>query len=535
MNKFRTISIVFSMLALIGFNSCDDDDVESPGAAIVGPGTVYTRISANGNLTTLETALNAATGDLPSTLEGAGPFTVFAPTDAAFTALAESLGFESNDDRSASEALLADIDPALLSQILTYHVVPGNLGAGSLSDGTSLTTVLGDELSVVVDGDGNVQLLDATKLSQTNPVSTVTQANNYADNGIVHFVDKVLLPAAAIGALSFDTRPTVLEWVSGTDELSSLASALDKAGLTDAVASLDTARILAPNNEAFTALFEALGDDYDDLDDFDNEVEISLLGEVLSYHILKPADGSIDLMAGAAETLLKDNTVDVTAVSGGFEFGDATAITASTITPNIDAKNGFVDIIDKVLIPQSALDFIALLGSDDLATTVGSTPQLSVLAEALAQTDLVETFEDMTNVQDTTATNFSYHMPATVFAPTDAAFADLFTALGPDYTSIASFDTDEEKELLKEILQYHVLKGKIVSADLEAGTVTTVSENDIEIISVVGTENFVIGDATNDVNANITAPDVFARNGVAHIIDKVLLPKSVIDFINSME
>ncbi|CAM4227017.1 fasciclin domain-containing protein [Zobellia roscoffensis] len=535
MNKFRTISIVLSMLALLGLGSCNDDDVDGLGNAIIGPGTVYTRISTSGSLTSLDAALNTATGDLPSTLEGAGPFTVFAPTDVAFTALAESLGFESNDDRSAADAMLADIDPSLLSEILTYHVVPGTLEAGSLSDGTSLTTVLGDNLSVVVTADGDVQLLDATKLSQTNPVSNVSQPNGYADNGIVHFIDKVLLPQGAIDALNFDTRPSVLEWAKGTEDLSLFAIAIDTAGLADALVELDTARLLAPNNQAFEDLFDALGDDYNSFEDFDNDVEKALLADVLLYHVLKPADGSIDLMAGAAETLLEDNTVEVTAISGGFEFGDATPITATTVTADIDAKNGYVDIIDKVLLPQAALDFVALLESDDLATTVANTPQLSILAEALAQIDSVETFEDLTNVPDTTATNFSYHMPATVFAPTDAAFTDLFDALGPDYTSIASFDTDEEKELLSEILLYHVLEGKIASADLEAGTVTTVSESDIEIISVIGTEDFVIGDATNDINANIITPDVFARNGVAHIIDKVLLPKSAIDFINSME
>ncbi|MGS0527533.1 fasciclin domain-containing protein [Zobellia nedashkovskayae] len=391
------------------------------------------------------------------------------------------------------------------------------------------------DLGVIVTEDGDVQIQDATKLAETNPVSNVTQANNYADNGIVHFVDKVLLPEAAIEALNFDTRPTLLEWAKGSDDLSLFAVALDTAGLAGAIMELDTARVLAPNDQAFEDLFDALGDDYNSFEDFDNEVEKSLLSEILKYHVLPPANASTDLVVGPAVTLLEDNLVEVSADGTGFAFGDATPTTASTITADIDAKNGVVDIIDKVLLPQSALDFIALLGSDDLATTVTSSPQLSILAEALTATDLADTFADITNVQDTTATNFSYFNPATVFAPTDAAFTDLFTALGPDYTSIASFDTDEEKELLSEILLYHVVAGKIASADLEAGMVTTVSENDIEIISVIGTDNFVIGDATNDVNANITTPDVFARNGVAHIIDKVLLPKSAIDFINDME
>lgn len=534
MTKFRNLSIVFSLLALFGLSSCDNDDIELPGSAIVGPGTVYNRISRSGNATSLEAALNAATGNLPTTLEGAGPYTVFAPNDAAFASFAQSAGYEDTDDSSASEKLLAGIDPALLSQILSYHVIPSRIEAGGFSDGTTLSTVLGDDLSVLVMEDGTVQIQDATKLPQTNPVSTVVQPNGFADNGIVHFIDKVLLPQAAIDALNIDLRPSIVEWAIGTEELSLLVSALDKAGLVDAIVALDAARVLAPNNQAFAELLATLGDDYNSLDDFDNEVEIALLADILTYHVLPVTDGSTDLIVGPATTLFTENFVDVTVESGGFAFGDATATTASTLTADIDARNGVVDIIDKVLLPQAALDFLALLGSDDLATIVVSSPQLSILEEALIATDLVGTFIDATNAPSSTATNFTYFRPATVFAPTDVAFADLLDSLGDDYTSIASFDTEAELELLSEILLYHVLAGQVASADLEAGMVTTASESDIEIISIVGTDNFVIGDATNDVNANITALDIFARNGVAHIVDKVLLPKSAIDFINSL-
>ncbi|WP_165748206.1 fasciclin domain-containing protein [Cellulophaga sp. Z1A5H] len=535
MTKLKTICVVFSFFTLLGLSSCEDDDINSPGEAIVGPGTVFTRISASGNLTSFEAALEAAAGDLPTTLNGTGPFTVFAPNDAAFTALAESLGFEATDDISATDALLANADASLLMQILTYHVVPSKIEEDGFTDGSTLTTVLGNDLLVVVTEDDGVQLLDDTKLPETNPFSKIVQSNFFADNGIVHIIDKVLLPQAAIDALSFDTRPTLLEWAKGTEDLSLLAIALDTAGLADAFSKLDTARVLAPNNQAFEDLFDALGDDYTSFEDFDNEVEKSVLADILLFHVLPPANESTDLVVGPAVTLLEDNLVTVIADGTGFAFGDATAVTASTITADFDAKNGVVDIIDKVLLPQAALDFIALLASDDLATTVINTPQLSTLEEALIATDLVDAFTDALNVQDTTATNFTYFRPATVFAPTDAAFADLFDALGADYTSIASFDTEEEIALLNEILLYHVLASKVVSEDLVAGMVTTVSERDIDIINVIGSSNFVIGDETNDVNANITTPDILARNGVAHIIDKVLLPKSAIDFINAME
>ncbi|MGB3144784.1 MAG: fasciclin domain-containing protein [Maribacter sp.] len=529
MNKFKIFSVAFSMLALIGLNSCDDDEVDGLGEAIVGPGTVYTRISANSNLSSLDAALNTATGDLVNTLDGTGPFTVLAPTNEAFTNLATSLGFESATD------LLAAADPALLSQILTYHVIPARVSSGQFTDASTQPTVLGDNLTIFVTADGTVQIQDATKVPQTNPVAIVGTADVEADNGIVHYINKVLLPQAAIDAFELDLTPSLLDYATGTDDLSILGAALAKAGLTDAIAALDTARVLAPNNDAFLDLLNTLGDDYNSLDDFDNDVEIALLTDILLFHVLPPANESTDLTVGPATTLLAENTVEVIADNGSFVFGDATGTNGTILTANIPASNGVADIIDKVLLPQAALDFLALLGSADLATTVIDAPQLSILEEALIATDLVGAFVDATNMADPDATNFTYFRPATVFAPSNDAFSDLFNALGADYNSIADFDTEDEIALLTDILLYHVINGKVTSDNLEAGMVTTLAERDIEIISVLGTDDFVIGDATNNINANIITPDVLSRNGVAHIIDKVLLPQSAITFINSME
>ena len=534
--------MLFSLVALLGFNSCEDDDSDSVGGdAIIGPGTVYTRISTSGSTTSLEAALNAASGELATTLEGTGPYTVFAPNDGAFTALAESLGYESTDDVPASDALLADIDPSLLSEILSYHVVQDSIVSGSLTDGSTLSTVSGDNLSVILTADGQVQLQDATKLPETNPVSNIVQANTYADNGVVHIIDRVLIPQGVIDAIGIDIRPTLSEWVMGTDDLSMLASAIDKAGLTDAIMEVDTARILAPNNQAFEDLLNMLGDDYNSIDDFDNETEITLLGNVLRYHVLLPSEGSIDLMEGAATTLFEDNFIDVMTEGGAFVFGDVTPTTASIVDENIDAKNGMVNIVDKVLLPQAALDFVALLESDDLATVISTSPELSILLEALNATELTEAFIDATNTsntedtEDTEDTKYTYFMPATVFAPTNAAFNELFNTLGDDYTSIASFDTEDEVALLKEILLGHVLEMKASTEDLEEGSLTTASGEDIEIIDVIGSEMFVIGDATNDINANITVADEMARNGIVHTVDKVLLSNAAVDFINELE
>jgi len=119
---------------------------------------------------TLAAAVTAA--DLITTLEGTGPFTVFAPTDAAFAAIQTDV-----------DSLLKPENKAKLANILTYHVVSGKHMAAELEDGTELTTVQGEKLKVSVNGD-KVMIVGAN----------VTTADVDASNGVVHLIDKVLMP-----------------------------------------------------------------------------------------------------------------------------------------------------------------------------------------------------------------------------------------------------------------------------------------------------------------------------------------------------
>ena len=129
---------------------------------------VDTAVSA-GSFTTLVAAVQAA--GLVDTLKGAGPFTVFAPTDEAFAKLPEG----------TVEALLNDIPK--LTKILTYHVVSGKVMAADVVKLTSAKTVEGSE--VKIDASNGVKIND----------STVTTADVAADNGVIHIIDSVLLPA----------------------------------------------------------------------------------------------------------------------------------------------------------------------------------------------------------------------------------------------------------------------------------------------------------------------------------------------------
>ena len=148
----------------------------SPSESMAGSDIVDTAVAA-GDFTTLAAALDAA--GLVETLKGEGPFTVFAPTDAAFAKL----------PAGTVETLLKD-PKGDLTQILTYHVVPGKVLAADVVklDGQKVTTVQGGDLTVGVDGD-KVSLTDAAG----NTVN-VTATDIEASNGVIHVIDGVLMP-----------------------------------------------------------------------------------------------------------------------------------------------------------------------------------------------------------------------------------------------------------------------------------------------------------------------------------------------------
>lgn len=162
-------SVLAAMLtvAALGVGACDDDETVEPQA-----GTIVDVARSAGSFTTLLAALDAA--GLTATLEGEGPFTVFAPTDEAFNAL----------PAGTVDALLQD--PQALASILTYHVVSGRVEAAQVVTLQSAETLNGASVSISVDG-STVKVDDAT----------VVQTDVQASNGVIHVIDAVILPPAS--------------------------------------------------------------------------------------------------------------------------------------------------------------------------------------------------------------------------------------------------------------------------------------------------------------------------------------------------
>ena len=431
--KTVTMLVALLMLSAIPLNVSADEYDDIP-----------TNATNSGVHDSLVAAL--AHADLVTTLQGDGPFTVFAPTDDAFAAAGIDLTTFDTDEENAT-----------LTDILLYHVYSGAVNSADVTDGLTVSMVNGDDATFTVTN-GTVMVGDAT----------VTTADVTSSNGIIHIIDKVLMPPADL-----EDIPTI---ASGTGVHTALVAALSQANLVTTLQGDGPFTVFAPTDDAFTAAGI-------DLTTFDTDEENATLADILLYHVYSGAVNAADVTDGLTVTMVNGDDASFTVTDGTVMVGDATVTTADVI-----ASNGVIHVIDTVLMPPVELV--------DIPTIAVGTGVHDSLVAALTKADLVSTLQG--------------DGPFTVFAPTDQAFTDA----GID---LDSFTTDEEIATLADILLYHVYSGAVNAADVTDGlTVTMVNGDDASFTVMDGT--VMVGDAT------VTAADVMASNGVVHVIDKVLMP-----------
>ncbi|UII76372.1 fasciclin domain-containing protein [Flagellimonas sp. HMM57] len=513
-NYLRLKNYLFLVvLTVFVFSSCDKEDDGATDKETEAQSTIVQTAQNTDALTSLVAALTKADenedSDLVGTLNGEGTFTVFAPTNEAFTEL-----FQELDDFDS----LADFDTpekrSILATILQYHVVSGVAAtAESLDNEQKIPTVQGEDVTIRLDDD-TVFVQDATDADAEVIIEDVTTSN-----GIVHVIDKVLLPQTIIDALNEEeVTSTLVDIVVATDALSLLEEAVIKAGLVNTLNGEGPFTVFAPTDDAFVALLGILGDDYSSLEDFDTEEEIALLRNILLYHVIPAKVLEADLQPGDVPTAFDGNSISVIASNDTFVIGDASDVNANITGTDIMASNGVAHTIDKVLLPQAALDFVASLQLKTIVEIAVETDDLGLLVEALqtANAGLVETL--------------SGDGPFTVFAPTNQAFKDLLDFLGDDFKSLADFDTQEEKDLLVTVLTYHVVAGNAAFSDTlnNGDQIETFQGENVGINIKDGTIH--IEDATED-NATVVLEDVEASNGVVHVINKVLVPQAALDIL----
>jgi uncharacterized surface protein with fasciclin (FAS1) repeats len=299
---YNTLFVMMG-LAILTLSACTDNNDDDPV-----PATVVEVIAGSKDHNTLAAAVTAA--GLIQTLQGPGPFTVFAPTDAAFAAL----------PAGTVETLL--LDPSgTLTDILLYHVIGGKVLSASLSDGMTAPTVSGSNVTVTIVGQ-NLFINDAQ----------VIVANIETGNGVVHVIDAVLIPQAPMPA-------TVADIISGSADHETLLAAVAAAGLVGTLQGEGPFTVFAPTDAAFAALPEGTVESL--LDD-----PSGALTNILLYHVVGAKAFSANLADGQEITTLYGENLTVTVNSEGVFINGARVLAA-----DLEAENGVVHVIDAVLIP----------------------------------------------------------------------------------------------------------------------------------------------------------------------------------------
>ena len=471
---------------------------------------IPTNAAATGVHDSLVAAL--AHADLVTTLEGTGPFTVFAPTDDAFAAAGINLA----DFDTAEEN-------ATLSDILLYHVYSGAVASSDVTDGMTVGMANDGDATFTVATDGTVMIGDAT----------VTTADVQSSNGVIHIIDKVLMPPQPLSDI-----PTV---ATSTGVHTALVAALSQAGLVETLQGVGPFTVFAPTDAAFTAAGI-------DLSELTTEAGLATLTDILLYHVVAGQVNAADVTDGLVAAAVNGDNLTFAVSNGTVTVNGATVTTADVAT-----SNGVIHVIDAVLMPpagppgeicynlnthmivagadeatcgaymyvenysmngqeitgcynsithavsnvsQAVCESYMWTPSVDIAMTAGATGIHTSLVAALAKANLVATLQG--------------DGPFTVFAPSDAAF----TAAG---INLDDFTTDAQIAALADILLFHVVSGQVNAADVTDGLVAAAVNGD--------NLTFVVANGTVTVNgATVTLADVPASNGVIHVIDAVLMP-----------
>jgi transforming growth factor-beta-induced protein len=284
--------------------------------------TIVEIAAGDPNFSTLVTAVKAA--GLMDVLNSAGPFTVFAPTNAAFA-------------KVPADQLAAILnDKAKLTAILTYHVVAGKVLAADVvkMNGQKAKTVEGSEIMITV-ANGGVMVDKAN----------VVQTDIMADNGVIHMIDSVILPGT--NSMAADTKMvkknTLVDVALGNPQFSTLVTALKAAGLVDVLNGPGPFTVFAPTNEAFDKLPPAL------LKSILSSPE--KLKALLTYHVVAgkvPASEVVKLNGQSAATVQGGMVRIKVTPNGAVSLNSR----AKVIAVDVMADNGIIHVIDRVLLPR---------------------------------------------------------------------------------------------------------------------------------------------------------------------------------------
>lgn len=311
--KTNIFKLSFALAAIATasfFTSCDKDDDDNTSVPVASKNIVQVA-SSNSDFSILTAALTKA--GLVSALEGTGPFTVFAPNNAAFNDLFTQLGVSGLDDLSAD----------ILKPILLNHVVSGKIKSTDIVTGyaTTLNTAGPNMTAVkVFINKGSNVMVDK---------SQVITADISASNGIIHAINKVILPAS------------VVSHALNNPNFSILVQALVKANLVDALSGTGPFTVFAPTNDAFNALFTTLG--VSGIADLTADA----LTPILLYHVVSGNVVASQVMTGSVPTLNTTSSINIVVSGSGVKLNN----TSNVIATDVQGTNGVIHAIDTVILP----------------------------------------------------------------------------------------------------------------------------------------------------------------------------------------
>ncbi|XP_065927615.1 transforming growth factor-beta-induced protein ig-h3-like [Magallana gigas] len=429
-----------------------------------------------------------------------GEYTIFAPTNAAFSKLPQSVLDGLQRDTTA------------LANILKYHVVKGSIHKADASNELQLETLAGTKIRFNIYNHNNVVTVEGSK---------ITHFDLTASNGMVHVIDAVMMPPTG----------SIVDLVAGNSDLSTLLSKVQSAGLAGALQG-DALTVFAPTNAAFNRLGSHV------LDNLRRNPQ--LLKEILEYHVVPHTEYSAGLYNREYLRTL-DTHHDVIRLGVSSTNGVVINRRSHVTQADISATNGVVHIIDHVLIPSRYL-FSAILGKNasfkqiQAKSTKGFLMKkpltmlafvaLTVFVQSVFGGNLVEVLQNdgettlIALVKQAGLADALLSGEYTIFAPTNAAFSKLpqsvLDGLQRDTTALAN------------ILKYHVVKGSIHKAD---------ASNELQLETLAGTKiRFNIYNHNHVVTvegSKITHFDLTASNGMVHVIDTVMMPPtgSIVDLV----
>lgn len=292
-----------------------DDDTPTPTIAQAAQDRGFTALVAAANKAGLASTLADTTVSL----------TVFAPTNDAFTKLATQLGF------SSADAMVTALPASTLASILQYHVLGSRkLAADLTAGGTTQATLYklnGNTVSLTLNFTGGVNIQDGALTT-----AKVTTADVAASNGVIHVVDKVLVPPGLLN---------IVQMAQVNPSFTTLVSAVVQANLQGTLSGAGPFTVFAPTNDAFAAIASTV-----------SGLNTQQLTSVLTYHVLPSQVLAANIPFGTPVTTVQGQSITINAGTPP-TITDSTPTSAKIVATDVLASNGVIHVVDKVLIPNS--------------------------------------------------------------------------------------------------------------------------------------------------------------------------------------